>query len=408
MAATIITGAESTGNVSSSQAVRDVASRLRYLDPEAAPFTLLLDATSSEPANNFKVEWAEKGGNFSGAGFAPKWFQSTAAYTDAITIFTVDDATVGTLVSRYAKANDLIKVVRTGEIMRVVSTTDTTLTVARAIGTVAAATINDNDDMVIIGSTWAENADVGVPSSFQEAWKYNLTQIFRTPAGASRTQMQTKNYLGDVRTRLRHEAGIEHKIGIERAFLYGERNTLPTSTAAPVRELGGYFYWATSNITDVNGTLTEPTLWAHAAQVFAHTAGGNTRTMFAGATVCSAIDLIAGARLMTVPKDETYGIAIKTLLTSHGTFNIIKHRLLETGYTGSFPSGQFSTATIGYGGFAITVNLPSLKYRPLQTTEFLPNRQGNGVDGFVDEYLTEATLEFSNPLLSGTLLDVSG
>lgn len=110
-----------------------------------------------------------------------------------------------------------------------------------------------------------------------------------------------------------------------------------------------------------------------------------------------------------MPKDETYGISIKQWLTSHGTLNIVKHRLLETGYTGSFPTGLFAGSTnAGYGGMAMIVNIPSLMSRPLQTTQLLTDRQAPGVDGWVDEYLTETSLEFTNPQLSGVIIDVTG
>ena len=54
MAATAITASQTTANVNTSQHVRDVADRLRYLDPNAAPFTLILSAEKSASADNFK------------------------------------------------------------------------------------------------------------------------------------------------------------------------------------------------------------------------------------------------------------------------------------------------------------------------------------------------------------------
>lgn len=269
--ATLIAAPESTGNVNALQLVRDVDARLRYLDPDSAPFTLLLNAESSKAAESTKVEWAEKGGDFSGAGFAPKMFQINAGggYTDGAVTFTVDDQAAGSTVGRYVKANDLIKVVRTNEIMLVASTAATTITVAtrtsNPYGGTAPAALIDNDDLVVIGSNWAENAGVGVPQSFQEAWKFNYTQIFRTPCGASRSQSQVRNYLGDERTRLRREAGVEHKIDIERAMIYGERAIQNSTGNTPSREMGGFFYWATSNILDANGTLSEPEVWESAS-----------------------------------------------------------------------------------------------------------------------------------------------
>lgn len=391
MVATSVRGPQTTANVNTSQHVRDVADRLRYLDPEAAPFTLITSAERTEAADNFKFEWAEKGGDFYGAGFAPAW--------DAVNTTTGTGVSVIVDNSEYFRVNDLVKVVRTGEIMRVsaVTTGTDTLTVVRGVGSTATAALADNDELLILGTAFAEGADVGSPHDFQENWKYNYTEIKRTAFGNTRTQEQTRNYLGNTRKRLTMEAGIRHKIDIERAFLFGERNRDVSDTAAPRNVTGGVLYWATANNVSI-GVATEAEVWDFCQDVFSHTGGSNTRTLFASPLLCSVIDLIAGARLQTVSSDKTYGIAIKQWLTSHGTLNIVKHRLLEGG----------AIAGLGYGGYGIALEMSKLKYRPLQTTVLKKDRQGNGVDGYVDEYLTEAGLEFSNPDLAGVMTGVTG
>jgi hypothetical protein len=54
------------------------------------------------------------------------------------------------------------------------------------------------------------------------------------------------------------------------------------------------------------------------------------------------------------------------------------------------------------------LDMSKARYRTLQETQFLPDRQGNGVDGFIDEYLTECGLELANPDLHGRLTGVTG
>lgn len=397
MVATSIRGAQTTATVNTSQHERDVQRRLRYLNPSAAPFTLVLSAQSSVPAENFKFEWAEKGGDHAGAGFAPAWdgINAGGGYTAGDTDMIVDN-------SEYFRVNDLIKFPRTGEIARVsaVDTSTDTLTVVRSVGTTAAAALVDNDDIVILGTAFAEGADVGSPHDFQESWKYNYTEIKRTAFGASRTQQQTANYLGNNRKRQAMEAGIRHKIDLERAFLFGERERDTTVTTAPRNVTGGVLYFATENNVSM-GTLTEAEVWASCANVFAHTAGSDARTLYGSGLVISTIDLLAGARLQTVPSDKTYGIAVNQWITSHGRLNIVKHRLLEDGTTAS-------GTTDGWGGHALLLDMSQLKYRPMQNTQLLKNRQGNGIDGYVDEYLTECGLEFSNPKLHGVWTGVTG
>ena len=399
MAATMISGPATTSTVNASQHIRDVARRLRYLDPEANPFTLVLSAERSEPATSFKFEWAEKGGDFSGAGFAPKEtaVNNGAGYTDGATSIVVDNGT-------YVRVNDQIKVVRTGEVMRCTARATNTLTVVRAVGSTAAAALVDNDDLFILGTSVPEGAAVGTGQEHQEAWKFNYVQIFRTVAEATETQSWQANYLGNERTRKRAEKAIEHKIDMERAFLFGERNRDTSTSPGPTNLTGGAFYWATSNSKDAAGTLTEPEVWNWCEQLFAHTAGGPTRTVYSSLTLLSVIDMLAGARLQTVPADRTYGIAVKEWLTSHGRLLFVAHRLLEAGPN----SSVIGTGAAGYGGVGLGLDISQLRFRYGRNTKLLTDRQAPGDDKWADEYLTEAGLECSLPLVHGVLRNVTG
>lgn len=209
----------------------------------------------------------------------------------------------------------------------------------------------------------------------------------------------TRSYLGNNRTRQRKENAIYHKIDMERAFLFGERNEDTTTTSAPRRYTRGAFKWITTNVVSSVDTLTEPELWSWAEDVFHHTAGSDTRVLFASPLVCTAIDLLAAGRLQTVPSDQTYGIAVKQLVTSHGTFMVVKHRLLENGAGGN-----------GYAGSALAIEPSQLAYRPLQNsdTKLLIDRQAPGDDKWTDEYLTEAGLEFKLEKLHGEMAGVTG
>lgn len=387
MIATMISAAESTGNVNTSQHVRDVADRLAELDPEAGPIALITRQLDKRVADNFRAEWPEK-------ELPPRYDQinNGAGYASGVTTWAVDNAT-------YFRIADLVKVPRTGEVVRVTAVGSTTIDIVRGVGSTSAAAVVDNDDLFIIGSAHAEGADVPTEKEMQETWKYNFTQIFRDSFGATRTQQNTRSYLGNNRTRQRREQGVKHKVNIEQGFLFGERNEDVSTPGAPRRYTGGVLYWATSNIKDAGGTLTEGEVWNWCEGLFQPTGTGNTRTLFASPLVCTVIDLLAASRLQTVPRDRTYGIAVKEWVTSHGTLLIIKHRLLVTGVGGQ-----------GYGGMAIALDMPQLAYRYLANsdTKLLPDRQGNGADKWTDEYLSEIGLEFKLPPVHGVLKNVTG
>lgn len=371
--------------------VREVGSKIFYLDPSAAPFTLLTERSGSSGTSNPKFEWYEK-------ALRPKTTTLVASATGP------EDGTTGTSIAfgdaDVVRIRDIILMPSTGELMLVTAlATSTTGTVVRNLQADGSGfTATAGDDIFVVGSANYEGADVGIPDEWQETHKYNLTQIFRTPFGATRTREATDTYFGKTRPKLRAENAIAHAIDIERAFMFGTRYQSSSSNTIQ-RTTGGFTYWATSNPLDLSGSsLSEPDLEGWMEDLFAHTASGDSRVLFASPQVITAVDQLAAERIRLVPSDKTYGIAVRQLLTSHGTLNIVKHRLLEFGASG----------TQGYGDWAFCVDPKMLKMRTLSggSTKLLVNRQGPGVDGWIDEYLTEVGLQFSNAEVHGILKNV--
>ena len=60
----------------------------------------------------------------------------------------------------------------------------------------------------------------------------------------------------------------------------------------------------------------------------------------------------------------------------------------------------------GWGDWGLAVDVSRLKDRVLDSTKLLVNRQGNGRDGWISEYLTESGLEFRNPEVHGIVKNV--
>ncbi len=392
---TKITAAESTENIPSSRRVRDVADRIMYLDPSAAPLTLVLAKAKKESVFNAKFEWIEK-------DLPARWNGTTATSTDTDTTIDVEAGT-------YFTAGDLVKVPRTGEVFRVVSISTNALTVVRAVdgdGTTGSA-INDNEDLLIIGNAYAEGAALGTIKSHQETYPYNYTQIVRTPFGVTGTEDASENYTGKDRPRLRAEKAIEHKIDLERTALFGERNIFTSgdsdaTTNKPRRYTGGFLYYATSNAKDMSGTMTEPELEDWCEDLFHHTAGGDTRLALASPLACSVIDQLGVGRLQLVPKNETLGLAVKQFVTSHGELMIVKHRLLVDGQT----SGG---TTEGYGGYILGVDAQKMAYCYLRgrDTKLRVDVGTPGDDSWTDEYMTEMGWKVINPQVHGTATGIT-
>lgn len=392
MPQTVIRAPESTENIPSARRVRDVARRLAYVDPDVTPLTVILVRASgrSRVAINSKFEWFEK-------GLPARWdaINNAAGYGAANTSLVVDNAA-------YFSVGDLVDVPRTGEVMRVtaVDTGTNTLTVTRSVGSTAAAALNDNEDLLIIGNAYAEGASAGAEKSHQETNPFNYTQIVRTPFGVTGTEAESENYIGPDRPRLRAEKGVEHRLDLERTALFGERAIDTTSTDNPIRYTGGLLEFLSQNVKAMGGVMTEPELEQWAQDVFQHTASGNSRLLMASPLAVSVLNQLAAARLQTVSKEKVFGLSIVQWITAHGTFNIVKHRLLENGPT----TGD------GYGGYMIAVDPNKITYRFMRNrnTKLRMDIQANDLDGFKDEYLTEMGWQIETPEVHGVATGITG
>jgi hypothetical protein len=386
---TKITAPESTANVPSERRVRDVADRIAYLDPNAAPLTLLTQKASSFSVYNTKFEWIEK-------DLEARWSQvnNGAGYNTTATSIVVDNG-------NYFTVGDLVKVPRTGEVFRVTAVSTNTLTVVRGLGNGGTGVaLLDNDDLLILGSSFAEGAASGSEKSHIETYPYNYTQIIRTPFGVTGSENSSENYTGNDRSRLRAEKAIQHKIDIERTALFGVRDIDTSSTANPIRYTGGFLYYATSNSKDMGGTMTLSEVETWCESLFSHTASGDTRVVFMSPLVTSVIDQLAINAVRLVPSDKTFGIAVRELVTAHGTLMLVKHRLLTSG-----PSGSG-----GYGGYMLAVDPSKFGYAYLRgrNTKLRMDIQSPDVDGFKDEYLTEFGWRLQNPLVHGYAYNITG
>lgn len=385
---TVIRAPESTENIPAARRVRDVTRRIHYLDPSAAPLTVLSKKASRKSAFNPKFEWIEK-------DLPARWtaVNNGAGYTAGDTAIVVDNGA-------YVSIGDVINIPRTGERVRVTNVVTNTLTIVRSVGTTAAAALLDNDDLQIIGNSYAEGASAGVEKSHQEIYPFNYTQIVRTPFGVTGTQNESENYTGPDKPRLRAEKSIEHMIDIERTVLFGEREIDTASTNNPIRYTGGFLFWATSNAKDFGGVMTEAELEDWCEDLFHYTGGSDTRVIMAAPLPISVLDMLGVARLQLMPKDQTLGLSVKQFTTSHGTLMITKHRLLETGPT----SGQ------GYGGHMLAVEPNALTYRFMRNrdTKLRMDIQANDLDGWKDEYLTEVGWQVANPQLHGVGSNITG
>lgn len=373
---TNISGVRSTGNIAQSRRVVDMAKQIALLDPNEGPLLsfLKLAKNNSRCVYNPKFEWLED-------DLMETWSQTTAAVSGTSNpIIPVADGSI-------FRAGDIIKNTATNECMLVSEISNNDLTVSRGYGSTAAAAIADQTDFLIIGSAMPENSEGRAVKSTLESNGYNYTQIFRTPIALSGTEAASKLHGGRDRAYQRRKASLEHKRDIARALYFGERKE-DTTGSMPRRTMGGLveFLHAGNSAVTFDAQTRELTYRNFDSEVAAAAFryGSKEKLLIAGSYLASAINSWSESRLVSdVAEDATYGIRVKNLITTYGDLKVIYDPLLEG----------------AYAGYGFVVDPENIRYAYLdgRDTKLYTDIQENAIDGIIDEYLTECSLELRLP-----------
>ncbi len=354
----------------------DVADVISLLDVNRYPLLAILTNAGKDPVT--KQGKAMKKVETLDPQF--KWFEDEFGKRQLTGSGTVDpdggNLTV-TAQTQYLQVGDVVLVALQKWVFEVTAITDANVVVVGAeLGGATGAAASAVGDVWLIGNVNEEGAGLRAIKSTLAAEVYNYCQIFRTPIGitetAKNTKMWTKENDFDYQ---RRKKGIEHMVDIERAFLFGKRGIVTTGTH-PKRFSAGILSRISTYATASVDTESEFETWLES--LFAH--GNVEKYLFAAASVISMINQWAKGKLQVMSKDKTYGLAIVTYESPHGTLHMIKHPLL-TGTT--------------YGNYAVGLDMETLTYRYLSNrdTKLLTNRQARGEDSQVDEYLSEVGLQ---------------
>lgn len=372
-----IQGVRGTGEFGTDFRPKNYRELFTLLEPNGnAPLNALLSFGSSESTDdpeykNFRDELPDR----------TLTVNNGAGYNNTATSITIDAADD----NKYAVAGAIVINSSTGEVMRVTAdTTGTTLAVARNIGGTS-FTITDNDQLFVAGFAAAENADVGTPITFDATVASNYTQIFRTAFGVSNTLKSTYLRTGDKEDEAMTKALKLHMSDIERAMFFGRKHEENGSSATPRRYTGGLTTTLTSVIDcnsdiDGDGTMNEAQFDEQLiSSVFKF--GSKEKIAFVGATVAAHLQEFGKDRWRPESVQGAYGVNLTRYSTFAGDLMVHLHP-------------QFRQVP-GMATSMIIVDFPYLRYRFLEgrDTALYENRQGNGVDGAIHEYLTECGLE---------------
>jgi hypothetical protein len=387
---THIIGVSDTLVIEQSQRLPDIEDKVYILEPAETPLTAFITQIGKigDGGGNFKGQALQKlvtiNPEFTEFEDAYTGVWSTvnhgAGYDAAATSIVVSSASIFT---KY----DLVKVVRTGEIMRINAAVDYSgkaLTVTRGAGATAAAAINDTDDLLLISSAYEEGAAKGISNQTKLTKVTNYTQIFKTAFSLTGTEDNSSTYPGQTagseKKRLRTKNGIEHAKKIERAYLFGEKKETTGPDGKPLRFTGGIIEGivAAGNVVDMADEEMTKEDFISFLSLYGFKYGSKEKLFLCGSTILAAIDGFADTKLELTTSDKTYGVEVRKWVSSFGTLNIVLHPMFDG----------------AYAGYGVILDMETIKHRPLQNrdTVLQTNIQDAGDDEVTDQYMTETGL----------------
>lgn len=367
----IVNTAQGTQKISQDRRVVDMSDKISLLKPAAFPFTYLLSKLSKESAHNTRFQWLEE-------DLMSVWVEASATIALGITALVLK-AGQGVQVA----VEDLLRVVTTGEVVKVTAVATDTLTITRGFGGTVAAEIPADAKIIVLGNAMMQGGVSPSEKYTNTRTQHNFTQIVKTPFSITNTLDAQKLYGGKEYSRLANRKGIEHGRSLEQMLLFGVRSEDVTG-AQPILTTGGVLQFLKGTTNDINvneSLLTLDKLFEIAEQIFTY--GNQSKLWLVSPRWMTAVAKIAADYIQMDSSEKTLGLEITKLRTPHGTLNMIQHPLFNTGYF----------------DLSLALDIEEITYRPLQgrDTKLQTQIQANDEDGRRDQYITEAGLEFKQP-----------
>jgi hypothetical protein len=387
--ATIVDGIVDTEMPLADEKVVDMEPMFRVLDQDQSQFSTILNKLPSKVATREKVNWLED-------ELFPNLANIAASATSAAT-----SISVGTDQGDYFRVGDLVRVGETGEMWEVTGVTSDSIGVTRSVGAVAAAATSatTGGDLVIVGNAASQGADYGTLKVTKRVLGYNYTQIFRHPFGFTGTDVEIETYgPGEPASELAKKA-IEHKRALENSSFFGARD-FSTVASASKGYMGGLQEFLSTNVFSSAGAIDLAYIDGKLQEIFQY--GSLRKVIFAAPTPAAALSqLFANNWVRARPDDRVYGAKVSAFV--NGAYGESVPVVVKREW------GQRATTLNQHGSWMFVIDMDYVKKRPLRNrnTKLLRNRQGNGVDSVIHEYLTEVSLEVSQEKVHGLIKGIT-
>ncbi len=376
-APSLISGSRGHEQENSARIVVDMADQILLFQPEATPLlTLTGKLRNKREALNPLFQWLEK--------------DEYPRTLDVITAYDSDDTSISVTTGQEARvfANAVVQNVRTGELILVGATSSGTLSsLTRGIGGGQSDGLV-GDKLVFLFNAVEDGADTPSQRSVQVFNLSNRTQIVRTAFGFTGRDMQVEMYGGRDETTETKWQAIEHKKSIEYLMLMGKQHSITGTHQQTFSD--GLDNRIATNRWNISGTdFTEDAWVAFLEEGMRWGKGGNqngagTKYLFCSSRWLSSINGFARDRLQYRTLDDQIGFKAMEYVSPHGRVMLLHAPILDKYHPER----------------AYLVDLNHVRYVYLRgrDTRLLVDRQGNGIDGKVNEYLSDvgAQVEFEH------------
>jgi hypothetical protein len=387
MAVAVNTGVVDTEARLSSEKVVDMDPKIGLKETDNAQFMTILKKLPSVDATQVEVRWLED-----------RLFPNrTTLAASALSAATSLDVATGTGV--YGRVGDIVYIEQTGEKAEITGITSDAWGVTRSIGGVVAATAASGGGLVIVGNASAQGADTGTLKSTDRTLGFNYTQIFRNPFGFTGTDAEIALYGADDPEREAAKKRVEHKRSLENAIWVGGREF---SSASPSSKgyMGGVLEFLSTNVFAAFGALSLTGFDLRLQQILQD--GDMNKVIFAAPTPARGLSHLFESNWQQSQNDDVvYGAKVSAWL--NGAYGERIPVIVKREW------GSHGTSGYGLGGAIFVLDLGNVKRRPManRDTRLLPNRQGNGEDKVVFDYLTEMSFELKNETTHGAFFGVT-
>lgn len=388
---TVQQGARGTIDLLDDLIVQEMMRRVAQLEPSARPLTTLMNNLEKVlQTDQPEPQHAED-------ELLPNIDILSVAATSAATTLTVNNP-------NYYLVGDILHFPRTGENARVtVASGANPITVRRGVGGPPAA-LNENEPIWILGGAQREGDTSRIALNTLEVQYTHFCQIIRNSVEGTGTQLATRQHGGDFEEQAEKKL-IEHKRQMDYFFKWGRPSREPVN-GEWLRTMEGLNHRIETNRMAIDGVLGEGEFDAFLEMAFQF--GNDRKLLIASPRVVRSIQNFAKNRLVTVPDDESYGLALREYVSPFGTVHIVNDRELK---------GQI------YSGYGILVDPDYLVVRYLRAgpegnrserymgnlyCKRVTNIQANDADTRKDEIFSELCLQMIHERVHAVMTGVTG